>query len=118
MQARTKSDNRRSGRTTRMLAAAIASVYRGGIAYVVLPRGLWQYAVPILKDLGASYVCPHRRFAEFGADSKIYFKQLSDPDVNPEMFEIRGVRSENIFWDHEAIRQANNRVIQRYHEYD
>lgn len=118
MQARTKGDNRRSGRTTRMLAAAAAKVYSGGFAIVILPRGCFEYCVPILKDLGATYICKTRRIAEFGANSKIHFKVLSDPDVRTECFEVIGVKDENVFWDHEAVRQAYNQAIQRYHEYD
>lgn len=85
---------------------------------MVLPRGLFEYCCPILKDLGATYICKTRRFAEFGANSKIYFKVLHDQDVDPETFEIRGVREEHTFWDHEAVRQAHNRTIMKYHEYD
>lgn len=118
MQSRTKGDNRRSGRTTRMLAAALAKVYNGGTAVVVVPRGAFDYCVPILRDLGATYIHKWQRYAEFGKGSKIEIRVIGDPTVKSEYFEVEGFRPEYVFWDHEAVRQAHNQVIQRYHEYD
>lgn len=111
-------NNRRSGRTTKMLAAAMRQCYDGGTSVVVLPRGDFEKAIPILKDLGATYICKFRRFAEFGKDSKIVFMVPQDKDVDTDNLEVRGFREQYTFWDHEAVRQAHNRVIMKYHEYD
>lgn len=111
-------DNRRSGRTTRMLAAAMRHCFDGGVSFVVIPRGMFEELKPVLKDMGATYICQHRRFAEFGKDAKIQFKVLQDEDVNTETFEVRGIKEEHVFWDHEAVRQAHNRTLMKYHEYD
>lgn len=118
MQARTKGDNRRSGRTTRMLAAAIASVYKGGTAHVVLPRGMWENIVPTLKDLGASRIASAPRFADFGEGSRLYFLTIDNPSVDRSNLSLRGIKDEAVFWDHEAVRQMYNPILMKYHEYD
>lgn len=101
-----------------MLTAALRHCFHGGKSYVVIPRGTFEYCIPILKDLGATYVCRTRYFAEFGKGSVIQFKVLHSQDVDPETLEVRGIREEHVFWDHEAVRQAHNRILMKYHEYD
>lgn len=118
MQGRVKGDNRLTGRTTRMLAAAVACALENGHAYVIIPRGLWQYCEPILKDFGATSVNHSRYTAHFGSDTIYFFNQHSDIVKKDGSFEVRGIKSELVFWDHEAIRQCHNHIIMRYHEYD
>lgn len=117
-QAATRWDNRRSGRTTRMLAAAMRRCFSDRVSIVVLARGDFEHVIPILRDLGATYVCKTRRLAKFGEDSTMYFKVPNDKDVISEAFLIQGYREEATFWDHEAVRQAHNRILMKYHEYD
>jgi hypothetical protein len=56
--------------------------------------------------------------AEFGKNSRIHFKTTEAGDVCGDRLEIRGIRDEHVFWDHEVIRQRYNHIIMRYHEYD
>lgn len=118
MQGRVLGDNRLSGRTTRMLAAALASCLNGGYAYVVIPRGLWDHCVTILEDMGATSINKSQHVASFGADTRLYFRILGSDDIRPEYFEVRGIKAERTFWDHEAVRQSYNHIIMKYHEYD
>lgn len=104
-----------------MLAAAMRKCFDGGRSYVVLPRGLFDYIVPILRDMGATTINKSQYVASFGSDAKIQFLFLSNDGrnlINPEFLEVKGVSPEYVFWDHEAIRQAHNHVIRKYHEYD
>lgn len=102
-----------------MLAAAMRKCFDGGAVAVVIPRGLFDYIVPILRDMGATTVNRSQHVATFGANAKMYFYMLSNDDmVRPEFLEVRGYSPDYTFWDHEAVRQAYNRVIARYHEYD
>lgn len=118
MQSRVLGDNRLSGRTTKMLAAAMRHCYDGSPCFVVLPKGLWDYCVPILRDLGASYIGQAPRVADFGKGSRIQFITIDNTMVNRNELSLRGIREEHVFWDHEAVRQIYNRAIGKYHEYD
>lgn len=111
-------DNRRSGRTTKMLAAAMRKCYDGGDVYVVIPRGTWEKIVPTLKDLGATYICHAPKMAKFGADARMHFIAPENNAIDRDSLWIKGIKEENTFWDHEAVRQVFNRVLQKYHEYD
>lgn len=118
MQNRVLGDNRQSGRTTKMLAAAMRHCYDGSPSFVVLPRGLWEYCVPILRDLGATYIGQAPRVADFGKGSRIQFITIDNGAVIGKDLALRGIKEEHVFWDHEAIRQLHNRAIGKYHEYD
>lgn len=113
---------RRTGRTTRALAAAFRLAFSGRrVVFVVHDPRMWDYCKPILKDLGADRMNNAHKVATFYgrgiADGTITFVPLSGPDVERSTFTVQGWAPENTIWDHEAVRQAHNHIIQRYHEY-
>jgi hypothetical protein len=112
-------DKRRSGRTTKMLAAAMRRCFDGRHVYVVLPNtSMLEYCIDILEDMGATRIRPVTKIVEFGSGCELHLITLNSQAIAPHSFELKGIHDENVFWDHEAVRQRNNHILQRYHEYD
>lgn len=118
MDNRLRWDKRRSGRTTKMLAAAMRRCFSGRHVYVVVGTdGMFNYCVNILRDMGATKVFHSMRCVEFGEGCRIYFIGLKNALITSD-FELRGIHDDNVFWDHDAVRQRYNQILQRFHEYD
>lgn len=115
-------DNRRSGRTTRMLAAAFARAYAGNRVAVVIPEPtMFKYCAPILRDLGVTRISEQNHLAMVGSGTGagvIYFVNYNSEEIVSGTFGVKDFHPDNVFWDHESVRRACNRIIEEYHRYD
>lgn len=101
-----------------MLASAMRRCFDGRTVFVVLPSlGMFNYCLPILAAMGSTRTRHNQHSVEFGVGCEIRFLGLESSMLGSS-FDVRGVHAENTFWDHEAVRQRYNHIIQRYHEYD
>lgn len=115
-----KYDRRQSGRTTKMLMAALRLAKDGVEVIVVLEnqdKVRNHVAFLTSQDYGGIYT-NHKGYTTGGRKGLIQFRSMSNPDVNLKTLQIKGIRPENIFWDHEVVRLTHNRIIQEFHRYD
>lgn len=112
-------DNRRSGRTTRMLAAAFRRAFDGNHVFVVMHDGyVTDYMIAILRDLGVAGWDRRTGSGRIGAGSSVTLIPMHSNKVDTATLLLDGVAEENVFWDHEAVRRAHNRILSKYHEWD
>jgi len=115
-----KYDNRRSGRTSKMLLAAAkhaASV--GSKAYVVLATGDMSQIGPILAKIDPRGAwCQHDRTFLLSDGGKMVFCTMKNPNVKMDGLFLTGAPEGSVFFDHEAVRLAHNRIISEFHRYD
>jgi len=117
-------NHRRTGRTTRMLAAAFRAAYNGETVTILAPgtgpTAFMAYCVPILMDMGACKVNKQTHRVDVGYGPKagrIFFRTRNDELFDSETMTFRGTPGVFMF-DHEAIRQMFNRALEMYHGWD
>lgn len=118
-----KWDNRRSGRTTKMLLAALKRARDTGRTVVcVVPsaevKEIRTHAlVFIAQDYGGIW---DARVNEYKTHSggRIYLMPMRNGAVNLKTLHVDRFDPEDVFWDHEVIRQGHNRILQEFHRYD
>lgn len=112
-------DNRRSGRTTKALAAAFRLAYEGRHVVFVSPNpDFFKYCKRILEDLGATSFNFNVQKCRV-MDGSILFLQWDDSQhVDPRTFLVKMVPEANVVWDHESVRRAHNRALVKFHEWD
>lgn len=116
-----KWDNRRSGRSTKMMLAALRrSVETGKSVICVVPS--IEDVKPSIDFLATQHYggLSNHKLCLFSTHkgAKIFIMPMKNQAVRLQTLHVSGYSDEDVFWDHEVIRQAHNRILQEFHKYD
>lgn len=116
-----KWDNRQSGRTTKMMLAALRrSVETGRSVICVVPSV--EDVRPTIDFLASQHyggLSNHKLclFKTHGGAS-VYIMPMRNQAVRLNTLHVSGYSDEDVFWDHDVVKQALNRILQEFHRYD
>lgn len=115
-----KYDNRQSGRTTKAIMAACrwAAENAATATFVLHSGAIMPYIGGVIRrvDPNGHYENETKTY-HLSDGGKVQFTTMKNRAVRMDILSINHVAPDSVFFDHEAIRVAHNRILQEFHRY-